>query len=282
MAIQERLYEHLEQIVRDRNPYYSSQGHFYVQQYIQAELGRWGEVKTHNFSLRGTIHHNYILDLVPESPGDRQRPPIILGAHYDTVPGSPGADDNASGVAALLELARAFSANPCRYPLRLIAFDMEEYGMIGSSAYAEEMKQQTQPIRLMISLEMLGYCTQEPNSQTYPPGLQAFYPDRGNFIAAVANLPAVFDARHLCRTLRRQQTPSEWLAVPNRGKLVPASRLSDNAPFWDCGYRAMMLTDTSFLRNPHYHQASDTIDTLDLNFLAGICQGLVAAMQAIA
>ena len=267
--------------MRDRDPYLASAGHFYVQQYIRQQLEQWGTVETHEFQVRGKTHHNLILNLPPRSQSKRKLPPILIGAHYDAVPGTPGADDNATGVAALLELARAFAAEPLNYPVRLVAFDMEEYGMLGSSQYAADLQEQGQPLRLMLSLEMLGYCNATPGSQRYPAGLQYFYPNRGNFIALIGNLSAIPDLVHLSRSIRKVGTPSEWLPVPAKGLVVRQTRLSDHSPFWDRGYRAMMVTDTAFMRNPHYHQASDTIDTLDLDFLTGVCRGLIEGIRRL-
>jgi len=295
MNLKERLHSHLIQIVRDRNPYLASQGHFYAQQYIREQLAQWGTVEIDDFSVRGRIHHNLILDLPPLSPplakGGKQEnrglekqikkrlPPIVIGAHYDTVPGSPGADDNATGVAVLLELARDIASAPLKYPVQLVAFDMEEYGYLGSSHHAAKYKQQQKSIRLMISLEMLGYCNHNPNSQSYPAGLKYFYPNSGNFIALIGTLRTVPDLINLSGKIRKSGHPCEWLPVPNRGLIVPDTRRSDHVPFWDNGYPAIMVTDTANMRNPHYHRESDKIETLDLDFLAGVCQGLVKGIR---
>jgi len=282
MDLKERLHSHLIQIVRDRNPYLASEGHFYVQQYIREQLGQWGTVEIDDFSVRGRIHHNFILDLPPSEKASKQGlSPILIGAHYDTVPGTPGADDNATGVAVLLELARDLALQPLKYPVQLVAFDMEESGCLGSKHYAAKFKQQQQSIRLMISLEMLGYCDRTPNSQSYPAGLKYFYPNCGNFIALIGNLRTVRDLITLSRNIRKVGQPCEWLPVPNRGLIVPDTRRSDHVPFWDNNYPAMMVTDTANMRNPHYHQASDKIETLDLDFLAGVCRGLVEAIRYI-
>ncbi|MEG5058106.1 M20/M25/M40 family metallo-hydrolase [Microcoleus sp. A2-C5] len=282
MELKERLHSHLIQIVRDRNPYLASAGHFYVQQYLREQLGQWGTVEIDNFAVRGRIHHNFILDLPPSEKRTKQGLlPIIIGAHYDTVPGTAGADDNATGVAVLLELARAIALQPLKYPVQLVAFDMEEAGCWGSKHYAAKYKQQKQSIRLMISLEMLGYCDRTPNSQSYPAGLKYFYPNIGNFIALIGNLRTVRDMITLSGNIRKSGQPCEWLPVPNRGLIVPDTRRSDHAPFWDNGYPAIMVTDTANMRNPHYHQASDKIETLDLDFLAGVCRGLVEAIKNI-
>ncbi|MEW5859890.1 MAG: M20/M25/M40 family metallo-hydrolase [Cyanobacteriota bacterium] len=279
MDLKENLRSHLTQIVRDRDPYLASSGHFYVQHYIREQLQQWGTVETHEFSIRGQNHQNLILNLPAAT--NNQKPPILIGAHYDAAPGTPGADDNATGVAALLELARIFAAEPAKYPVRLVAFDMEEYGMLGSQQYAADLKQQGQSLRLMLSLEMLGYCTSTPGSQRYPAGLERFYPNRGDYIALIGNLPSIPDLIHLSRNIRQVGVPSEWLPVPNRGLMVQSTRLSDHSPFWDLGYKAMMVTDTAFMRNPHYHQPSDTIDTLDLDFLSGVCHGLASGISRL-
>ena len=184
--------------------------------------------------MRGKTHQNLILNL-PGATRGNQKPPILIGAHYDAVPGTPGADDNATGVAALLEMARAFTAEPAKYPLRLVAFDMEEYGLLGSAQYADSLKQQHQPLRLMISLEMLGYCNCDPGSQRYPAGLERFYPNRGNFISLIGNLRTIPDLIRLNRIIRAEGTPCEWLPAPNRGLIVPQTRQSDHASFWDRG-----------------------------------------------
>lgn len=275
-----RLRSHLIQLIRERDPYLASGGHFYVQHYIRQQFEQWGEVETHSFTQQGQAHHNLILNL---AGGDRtDLPPILIGAHYDAVPGTPGADDNATGVAVLLEMARSFSHEPARHPLRLVAFDLEEYGMVGSTHYATELHQQGQPLRLMLSLEMLGYCDPTPKSQRYPAGLERFYPDRGDFIGLIGNLPTLLDLHHLSRHMNKTGVPSQWLPAGMKGKSIPATRLSDHSPFWDRGYRAIMVTDTSFMRNPHYHKESDRLETLDLRFLTGVCTGLVEGIRRLA
>jgi Zn-dependent M28 family amino/carboxypeptidase len=207
---------------------------------------------------------------------------VIIGAHYDAVPGTPGADDNASGVAVLLELARLFAAQPPAVPLWFVAFDMEEYGMLGSQAYAADLKAAGQSVRLMLSLEMLGYCDRAPHSQQYPsPVLEKLYPNTGDFIALVGNLSTIPAMRKLSKHIKQSGAACEGLPVPNGGAAIPATRLSDHSPFWDCGYPAIMVTDTAMMRNPHYHEPSDRIDTLDLDFMTQICQGLTTWIAAL-
>ncbi len=278
--LKSRLYEHLTEIARDRDPYLATEGHFYVQQYIRSQFQQWGAVADYEFKLKARTHKNLILNL-PAQVGFERRAPILIGAHYDGVPGTPGADDNASGVAVLLELARQFAATPLRYPLQLIAFDLEEYGLLGSEDYAHSLHQQDQPIRLMLSLEMLGYCDHLPHSQQYPPGLQYFYPHRGNFIGLIGNWATTWDMVRLCHGMAQVGTRSRWLPAGRAGKLVEATRLSDHAPFWDRGYPAIMVTDTAFLRNPHYHRPSDRLETLDLKFMTGVCQGLIQGLAQL-
>lgn len=279
--LRENLLGHLQEIVRERHPYLASGGHFYVQTYIRQQLSLWGEVTIHEFSHAGQVHKNLILNLPAATPVNNQKPVIIIGAHYDGVPNSPAADDNGTGVAALLELARIFAAQPLAYPVQLVAFDLEEYGFIGSTAYVRTLKAQGQRVRMMLSLEMLGYCDRTPNSQTYPAGLERLYPNTGDFIALIGNLTLLPDLITMGTTLRDSGTPCQWLPVPNRGLPIPATRLSDHVPFWDAGYPALMVTDTAFMRNPHYHKESDRLDTLDLDFLTGVCQGLAIALRRL-
>jgi aminopeptidase YwaD len=205
---------------------------------------------------------------------------VLVGAHYDAVPGCPGADDNGSALAVLLELARAFGDAPARRPIRLIAFDLEERDRAGSRAYAEEVRSRGEPLLLMISLEMLGYRDCRAGSQRYPAGLRYMYPDRGDFIGLMGNLRALPQLWCLARQVRKA-VPCEFLAVPFRGRMLPDTRRSDHASFWDLGYPAVMVTDTANMRNPHYHQPSDRIETLDLEFLAAVCRGLTAGLATL-
>ena len=273
-----RLKIHLQQVARTRDPYLAQAGHFFVREYIREQLGQFGSVEVHQFQVRGKVHQNLILNLIPEQGYAQAQAPILIGAHYDAVPGTPGADDNATGVAVLLELARYFSTVPARAPLRFLAFDMEEYGLAGSRAYAQWLKIQKHKLRLMLSLEMLGYTAA---TQTYPAFLDRFYPAEGNFIALVGNLWTIPDLRRLSRQIRQTGTPCEWLPAGFRGLILPDTRRSDHAPFWDVGYRAMMVTDTANLRNPHYHLPSDRLETLNFDFLTGLCQSLAVAIQSL-
>ena len=279
MDLKERLYDHLIQLTRERDPYFSTAGHFFVQQYIIQQLQQWGSVETHEFQVNGRTHKNLILHL--PAANNSNKPPILIGAHYDGVPGTPGADDNATGVAALLELARIFATQPIKHPLQLVAFDMEEYGLLGSIDYATKLHSQHQPLRLMISLEMLGYCDSTPGSQRYPSPLERIYPNTGDFMALIGNLSTIPDLLSLSSNMSKHGTACQWLPAPNRGLIVPQTRWSDHSPFWDRGYKAIMVTDTAMLRNPHYHKESDRIETLDLDFFTGVCSSLAKAIPLL-
>ena len=267
----ERLVAHLNEVIRERDPYIASQGHYYVRHYIREQLDKYGAASVMAFSAQGRTHYNICLDL----PGQQEAlTPVIVGAHYDTVPGCPGADDNATGIAVLLELARLFSAQPPRRPIRLVAFDLEEYGLVGSRAYVKALK--GQPIYLMLSLEMLGYCaSQSSPGQTYPvAGMEYIYPKTGDFIALIGNWQTIPMLWRFNRAFSGAGVGCACLPMVNYGRPLPATRRSDHAPFWDEGYNAIMVTDTADLRNPHYHRATDTLDTLNLDFLTRVCLGL--------
>ncbi|MGK7943733.1 MAG: M28 family peptidase [Microcystaceae cyanobacterium] len=274
--LKQQLTQHLKQIVRPRDPYLGEGGHFYVKEYLRTELQQWGDVQSQGFEVKGRHHENLILSL-PALNTSSAINPILIGAHYDTVPNSPGADDNGTGLAVLLELARFFQEYPCHFPLQFVAFDLEEYGLWGSKAYVNSLEENKQKVRLMLSLEMLGYCDQSLNSQVYPTGLKYFYPSTGNFIALVSNFNTIFDVRKLSQPIRRF-VPCEWLTVPLNGQFVADTRLSDHSPFWDAGSPALMVTDTANLRNPYYHTDRDRLETLDLDFLTKVCLGLMESI----
>ena len=198
---------------------------------------------------------------------------IVVGAHYDTVPGSPGADDNASGVAVLIELSKMMTG------VRFVAFANEEapYFLgpeMGSYVYARE---RGAGVKAMFSLEMLGYYRDAPGSQAYPAPLGLFYPDRGDFIAFVGDLGALGLVRRSIKLFRRNaQFPSEGLAAPS---MIPGVSWSDHWSFRKHGYPAVMVTDTAFYRYPHYHLPSDTPEKLDYERMARVTVGLAAMLK---
>lgn len=271
-ALQQRLLTDLHQFAVPRHARWDPLGLLGVREAVRQRLGALGPLEEHHFGSGNDAGTNLILRLPGREP---QRRPLLVGAHYDGPLHSPGADDNASGLVALLELARRWAADPPRRPVWLVAFDQEEWGMLGSAALAAQLKQAGQPLKLMVSLEMLAYTSP---SQDYPhPAMRAVYGDRGDFIALVANAGAGLLLPGLARAMGRH-VPTKVLPVPNGGRDIPDVRLSDHSPFWDQGYDALMVTDTSFMRNPHYHQMSDMVETLDLPFFCGVVEGLAESL----
>jgi len=272
----QRLRRTLEAVVGERNPF-SGQRHLAeVESFIEAELQSYGiPVESDWFSYHGKRFRNIIGQVGDPRPGSL----VILGAHFDSVEGAPGADDNGSSVAVLLESARILAQIPLRSRLLICAFNLEELNMIGSTHLARKLTAAGTTIEAMISLEMVGYADSRPGSQQYPAGLRWFYPDRGDFIGVIGNLKSISLLRRVARLMRQVPELSvKTLAVPGKGELIPAVRLSDHAPFWDLGCPALMITDTAFFRNPHYHRASDTLDTLSIDFMAKVCQGIIHAV----
>jgi Zn-dependent M28 family amino/carboxypeptidase len=211
-----------------------------------------------------------------------QKPLFCLGAHVDSIPDSPGADDNASAVAALLEIARMLPETVTgerALDVELVAFDLEECGMLGGAFHARQARNSGVDLRGMVSLEMLGYCDHSPDSQALPRSLAGLYPDTGNFIAVIGSQNSELLAGRFRTGMERlPELPVETLLVPENGNLLQATRLSDHSPFWDAGYPALMITDTSFLRNPHYHTPGDTPETLDPVFLHRVAEGCLEAV----
>jgi Zn-dependent M28 family amino/carboxypeptidase len=207
-------------------------------------------------------------------------PPLVIGAHYDTVVGSPGADDNASGIAVLLELAQVLAAAPLARPLVLAAFGLEEDGLIGSRHHVA--RHYADGIAGMVSLECVAYTDRRPGSQAAPFGLPIQLPDRGDFLGAVANPPAAALSQRLGQAAAEVGLPLVSLVVQDAGLGLPDSRRSDHASFWDRGWPAIMLTDTADFRNPHYHQPTDRPDTLDPDFLRLVCAAMVTFARDVA
>ncbi len=204
---------------------------------------------------------------------------IVVGAHYDTVIGSPGADDNASGVAAVIELARAFAGESTKRTIRFVAFANEEpphfaTPQMGSFRYAQRCKERGERIVGMLSLETIGYFTDAPRSQQYPSMLDLFYPSIGNFIAFVSNLQSNRLLRRCVRQFRKHcEIPCASGALP---EMISGVAWSDQWAFWQFGYPAIMVTDTALFRNPHYHSPTDLPATLDYQRLGRVVEGLTA------
>lgn len=275
----QQLRRNLQAIVGERSPF-SGQRHLAeVESFIEKELASYGlAVESDTFSYRGKNFRN----IVGRLSAQRGASLIILGAHFDSVEGTPGADDNASGLAVLLEAARLLSRARLRSELLFCAFNLEELNMIGSTYFAKKLKAAEVKVEAMISLEMIGYTDPRPGSQKYPIGLSWLYPERGDFIGVIGNWYSSSLLRRFTRQMRQVPgLPVETLSVPGNGGLVPAVRLSDHSPFWDLGYPALMVTDTSFFRNPHYHGPRDTLDTLNLDFMAKVCAGVIRGVLGL-
>ncbi len=216
---------------------------------------------------------------------DRAAAYYVIGAHYDTGPSTPGADDNASAVAVMLELGRRLPETRRPAPVRLVAFTLEESPAFasrnqGSRRFVRERQKAGDRVLGAVILEMVGYTCPR---QHYPVVLRwAGYPSQGNFIGIVGNWHSRQFGRAVLKGFRANpHLPVESLFVPLNGWLLPATRLSDHASFWDAGWPALMVTDTAFFRNPNYHLPSDTIDTLDFGFMAELVNSLECALAGL-
>jgi hypothetical protein len=215
----------------------------------------------------------------------RGREILLVGAHYDSVVGSPGANDNASGVAALLEISRVFAAIEPAMTVRFVAFVNEEPPFFmsnqqGSMMYAKSARHRGDDIRLMASIETIGCYSNRPGSQHYPPLFNLFYPDRANFIGMVSDFRSGAAMRQLAQAFRAHSDFPLQTAATFR--FIPGVSWSDHRSFWRQGYRAMMITDTAPYRYPHYHANDDTPDKLAYPEFSRVTLGLCAAFMDIA
>jgi len=251
-------------------------------QYIETDLNRAGyQVRRDNYEIESKTFSNLEAQL-----GGASREIVLIGAHYDSVFGSPGANDNGSGVAALLALARRFAGTHNSKTVRFVAFVNEEpfyfqSAEMGSFVYAGRCRERGDQISAMISLETIGYFSSRPDSQRYPaPGLGMLYPRTGNFIGFVGNVAS----RSLVRTALGEfrhyaQVPSEGAALP---AMVPGVGWSDQWSFWQHGYPGLMVTDTAPFRYPHYHARSDTPDKLDFDTMTRVVAGMQKVVHRLA
>jgi Zn-dependent M28 family amino/carboxypeptidase len=229
------------------------------------------------YSATGSTYRNVVASFGPES--DER---IIVGAHYDAVSDTPGADDNASGVAGLLELAGLLKDAKLNTRVDLVAYSTEEppfFGsdQMGSMVHARSLRSTGAKVRAMMALEMIGYYSDEPGSQSFPfPAMKKLYPDRGNFIVVAGRISDEL----LTRRIKRAMTSENGVDVysVNAPAGVAGVSLSDNSSYWNQGYPAVMITDSAFFRNHHYHQASDTPDTLDYERMAKVVAQVAAAV----
>jgi Zn-dependent M28 family amino/carboxypeptidase len=286
-ADRDRLLAHLHALIGERHPVTSPAHLHRAETYLADTFASLGwQVSAHPFEAMGGTYRNVVASLLPTHRAqDRGNgtlpPPLLLGAHYDTVEGSPGADDNASALAVLLEVARRLRDMDRTREVLCIGFCLEEEGLLGSLAYAAQLKAAGQEIAGAIVLECVGYASEEASSQTAPPGTPVSVPTVGNFLAIVGNRASAV----LTASVERAVTlhvPAVSLVLPGQGELLPDARRSDHAAFWHHGFPSVMLTDTANFRNPHYHQPTDTLNTLNLAFLEQVAAGITAAAAHLA
>jgi hypothetical protein len=267
-----RLFAHVQALAFER---YSESDRLRAREYIVQTLERSGWQPHLQVFSSG-------VNVVAERPGtDPEAGSILVAAHFDTVLGSPGADDNATGVATTLEVAQLLGSRSTPRSLRVAFFDQEERGLLGSFAYASDDDLLTD-LQGVIIPEMLGYACYEPGCQKYPMGLPFKPPtSQGDFLAAIGDqehLP-LLEAFH--QSARPNLPAVITLPIPLRGLLTPDLLRSDHAPFWQKSVGAVVISDTANFRTPHYHQASDTPATIDQKFFAGSAQVLVNAVTTL-
>jgi len=272
--------EHLRILTGERNPFTEPEHLEKTRHYIAKQFKIYGLSVTEDaVDYEGSRSFNIFGK--GKNSGEKS---FVLAAHYDTKPGTPGADDNASAVAALLEIARCLAGHTFQTPILFAAFTLEEYGFIGSQNFIDKAAAKNNTFTGMISLEMLGYKNSAPHSQNYPPYVDAEkYPDSGDFIAVVGNEPSAQLAKNLADGMKLH-VPAlkvETLVVPGNGENFAEVRLSDHSPFWDAGIPAVMVTDTAFFRNPNYHLPSDTLDTLDIEFIQENAEAVFETLKTL-
>lgn len=212
---------------------------------------------------------------------------LLIGAHYDSSQGSPGADDNASGVAVMLEVARLIRNTPLSEKVKFVAFTLEEPQpvtwdfLIGSKHFVKEMKKRGFRYRALI-LESVGYIDSQEGSQLLPPFVKG--PQRGDFLAVISNKKSIPLMKAFVEAAKKTRPSLKVVSrvIPLNGYLILESRFSDHSSFWDKGFQALMLTDTAMFRNPHYHKPTDTSDKLDLDFMIEVTKALIGAIYEIA
>jgi Zn-dependent M28 family amino/carboxypeptidase len=281
----DRLRHHLAAIVRPR-PNGSAELES-LRNYVTDQLQQFGWiVRRHEFETVSEIGFRLTgIQLIATLPSSANAESwLCVAAHLDSRFETPGADDNASGVVGLLEIARCWPEwRPAHGPgVELVVTDLEEEGMLGGAEHARLWLARPEQLLGMVALEMIGYCDERPYTQMLPKPLVGKYPTTGNFIAVIGNQNSTALIDWFRDGLKEiAGLPTETLQVSENGNYLQATRLSDHSPFWDAGFPAVMITDTSFLRNPHYHRGSDTIETLDLNFLRQVTAGCLRAIRLI-
>lgn len=250
--------------------------------YIERQWRAMGyEVVPQTYEVRGMPCSNLEITRLGSGCADEM---FLIGAHYDSVIGSPGANDNGTGVAAILEMARHFAHVETGRTVRFVAFVNEEppfsfSPQMGSMVYADAARKRGDDIRLMLSLETIGCYSDRPGSQQYPPLFRYFYPDAGNFIAFVSNFRSRGMLRRFTSAFRtHSEFPAEQVATFS---WVPGISWSDHLSFWRRRYRALMVTDTAFYRYPHYHAPTDTADKVDYVAMEAVIGGINGALTTL-
>lgn len=267
-------------MVGERSPEAGAERLRRVETYVEAAFREAGLLARRETitTARGGFHN--ILGDLPSESSDAI---FVVGAHLDAVPGSPGADDNASGAAVLLALAERFGGLPrarSTVALRFAAFNLEEWGMVGSQDHAEALRKAGRSVAGMISLEMVGYVS--AGRQKYPPALGFGRRKSADFISVVGNSESKRLVGAVSSSLRTVPgLPVESLALPAAAALLVGAALSDHSSFWRQGWPAVMVGDTAFYRNPHYHAASDGPETLSIPFMEKVTRGLAAFLEGV-
>lgn len=253
-----------------------------AEQYITEHFKSLGyEVKRQEFQVDKKTVANLEIEILGKTHPEEI---FVIGAHYDSIPDTPGANDNGSGTAAVLELARLFVNKKTDHTVRLVAFVNEEppyfqTPQMGSWVYAQDCKQKKEKIIGMISLETMGFYSQEKNTQNHPFPFSLYYPTTGNFIAFVGNISSRSLVHKTIRSFRSHtQFPSEGVAAP---EAISGIGWSDHWSFWKAGYPAIMLTDTAPFRYKHYHMKDDLPSKIDTGALARIVLGVYRVIQEI-
>jgi Zn-dependent M28 family amino/carboxypeptidase len=275
----------LRALISERHPFSSPTNLRRAHDYLADQYERLGlEVSFHTFRAFGGSYKNVLGTLRPTSGASRSRKlPVIDAAHYDTVQGSPGADDNASGLAVMLEVARRLREASTRCEVRFIAMCLEEQNLLGSLAYAASLRDINEEIAGALVLECVGYTSDKNGSQTVPRGMPFAIPTVGDFLGVVGNTASAGLVKAFEQATNREvpELKTVSIVVPGEGEQLPDTRRSDHAAFWHFGYPAVMLTDTANFRNPHYHRPTDTLETLDLNFIHRVARGVSAAAMSL-
>lgn len=281
----ERLERDVRCIAVPRHPANSLGALKATEDFVATKLAACGlDVRRQPFDWKGATFHNVI---GRRTGSDASRPWVIVGAHFDSTAHTPGADDNASAVAAMLEIARLTMDWRAAATIEFVGFNLEEIQQIvppvyrvGSHAYARQLKAEGRRLAGAFVLEMVGFTGER---QTVPAAVNLVkkVPKTGDFLAAVGD----GRSQHLLDAMERGAdgiVPLVTLTVPLRGWLVPDTRRSDNARFWDEGYPALMVTDTADLRNPNYHRSSDTPESLNYDFLSRVTETVLRALRIVA